>query len=40
MKVLYVLILVTLLLFGAADNGFCESQDKEGHVSAIQRRFL
>ena len=38
MKVLHVLILVALLLFGAANNGFCEKRDKEGHVSAIQSR--
>ena len=38
MKVCYVLILITVLLFGAADNGYCENQDKEGHVSAIQSR--
>ena len=38
MKVFYVLILVTLLVSGLADNGFCEKQEKEGHVSAIQSR--
>ena len=38
MKVLHALILVALFVMGAADNAFCETQDKEGHVSAIQSR--
>ena len=38
MKVFQMLILVTLLIVGMADNGFSEVQNQEGHVSAIQNR--